>query len=33
MQTITQILAAELGCAEKYVQNVVALLDEFILAY
>ena len=28
MQTITQILAAELGCAEKYVQNVVALLDE-----
>ena len=28
MQTITQILAAELGCAEKYVQTVVALLDE-----
>ena len=28
MQTITQILAAELDCAEKYVQNVVALLDE-----
>ena len=28
MQTITQILAAELGCAEKYVQNVVVLLDE-----
>ena len=28
MQTITQILAAELGCAEKYVQNVVTLLDE-----
>ena len=28
MQTITQILAAELSCAEKYVQNVVALLDE-----
>ena len=28
MQTITQILAAELDCAEKYVQNVVTLLDE-----
>ena len=27
MQTITQILAAELGCAEKYVQNVA---DEVI---
>ena len=28
MQNITAILAAELGCAEKYVENVAALLDE-----
>ena len=28
MQSIVKILSAELGCAEKYVENVVALLDE-----
>ena len=28
MQSITAILAAELGCAEKYVENVIALLAE-----
>ncbi len=28
MQTIIQVLALELGCAEKYVENVVNLLDE-----
>ena len=28
MQNITKILAAELGCAEQYIQNVIDLLDE-----
>jgi len=28
MQTITQIIARELGCREEYVENVVRLLDE-----
>lgn len=28
MQSISKILSAELGCAEKYVENVIALLDE-----
>ena len=28
MQNITKMLAAELGCSEKYIQNVIDLLDE-----
>ena len=28
MQIITKMLAAELGCSEKYIQNVIDLLDE-----
>ena len=28
MQSIEQTLAQELGCAQKYIENVIALIDE-----